>query len=103
MFKLLFPNGKFSNGKTPEHSKYYTDKANNYVNNGVIFFTSEFGKIWKREKELKRYIETLEHYDYSLHRFILDKDKIEDSIIIEYEIVEKKRYTVKEFMEKNND
>lgn len=103
MFKLLLPNGAFSLGGSPSEydEKCVVGKYWCKIDN-IVIAANKTGKRWNLASHLKSHLRLFEHYDYNQHKLISDIDKIEDCIVIEYEMVEKRRLTVKEFMEEQN-
>ncbi len=94
MFKLLYPDGSYSLGGTPEEKRF----NHGYVVGDLVFPSSKTGKMWNLVGHIKNHLRVLEHYDYNLKKHVSDADKLGGSFIIEYELVEKRRIPIEEFV-----
>jgi hypothetical protein len=98
MFKLLYPDGQYSAGGTPSLLRHCVNREKIYLVDGVAFPTKKDGKMWNLISHIKSHLKNVTHYDYVNYQHINDIDKLAGSIIIEYEIVEKRRIPIEEFM-----
>lgn len=96
MYKLLYPDGSYSLGGMPNEKFHNFNKG--YIVGDLVFPSSKKGKLWNLKSHIKNHLRILEHYDYAQHKMISDADKINGSIVIEYELVEKRRIPIEEFM-----
>lgn len=98
MFKLLYPDGTYSLGGTPRRKYSF---SNGYTVDDLEFRSSKNGKIWSRLAFLKNHLRLLSHYDHTQKKMISDIPKLKGSVVIEYELVEKRRIPIEEFMKED--
>lgn len=98
MFKLMYPDGQFSAGGCPSKPAHFWHRQPHFESGGIWFPTSKKGKVWSLINHIKSHLRHIEHYDYEEKKRVSDLPLLKGAVVIEYELVEKRRIPIEEFM-----